>query len=34
MIYGYPARAERTIAWVGVHTVHELVHHALDIRRQ
>jgi S-DNA-T family DNA segregation ATPase FtsK/SpoIIIE len=34
LIYGYPARAERTLLWVGIHTVHELVHHALDIRRQ
>lgn len=33
-IYGHPARAERTIVWIGVHTVHELVHHRLDISRQ
>jgi S-DNA-T family DNA segregation ATPase FtsK/SpoIIIE len=34
LIYGYPVRAERTLVWVGIHTVHELVHHALDISRQ
>lgn len=34
MIYGYPVRAERTIVWVGVHTVHELVHHTMDVERR
>jgi S-DNA-T family DNA segregation ATPase FtsK/SpoIIIE len=33
-IYGYPAPAERTIVWIGINTVHELVHHALDITRR
>jgi S-DNA-T family DNA segregation ATPase FtsK/SpoIIIE len=34
VIYGYPERAERTIAWVGIHTVHELVHHTMDVGRR
>jgi len=32
-IYQYPAPAERTIVWIGVNTVHELVHHAMDVAR-
>jgi S-DNA-T family DNA segregation ATPase FtsK/SpoIIIE len=32
-IYSYPAPAERTIVWIGIHTVHELVHHAMDVAR-
>jgi len=34
VVYGYPARAERTLRWVAVHTEHEVRHHLLDIRRQ
>lgn len=33
-IYNYPMRAERTMTWVGRHTIHEGVHHVLDIERQ
>jgi len=32
--YGYPSPAERTISWVGVHTVHEVRHHLRDVSRQ
>ena len=31
-IYNYPARRQRDIAWLGRHTVHELVHHLMDVR--
>ena len=34
LVYGYPERAERTLRWVAVHTLHELRHHLGDIRRQ
>ena len=34
VIYSYPARQERTLRWVAVHTVHEVDHHLLDVRRQ
>ena len=34
VIYNYPARAERSLRWVAVHTLHEVGHHGLDIRRQ
>jgi uncharacterized glyoxalase superfamily protein PhnB len=34
LIYNYPDRATRTLAWVAVHTVHELVHHLGDVQRQ
>jgi hypothetical protein len=30
-IYNYPARAERTVEWIAAHTVHELLHHRIDI---
>jgi hypothetical protein len=30
VVYGYPARAERTLRWVAVHTVHEMRHHLAD----
>ncbi|MBE1878411.1 DinB family protein [Myceligenerans pegani] len=33
MSYNYPEPALRTLEWVASHTVHELVHHAQDIRR-
>ena len=32
--YTYPQPAQRSLRWVAVHTVHEVVHHSLDIRRQ
>jgi hypothetical protein len=32
--YNYPTTQERTLRWVAVHTVHEVRHHLLDIRRQ
>jgi DinB superfamily len=34
MIYGYPQRASRSLAWVAVHTLHEVVHHLGDVQRQ
>jgi hypothetical protein len=34
LIYTYPERQERTLRWLAVHTLHELRHHLLDIRRQ
>jgi hypothetical protein len=34
VMYNYPAPTERSLRWVAVHTVHEVVHHLLDIRRQ
>lgn len=34
LVYNYPDRAERSLAWLGVHTLHEAVHHTHDIRRQ
>jgi hypothetical protein len=30
-IYGYPAPAERTLAWVAQQTVHETDHHLADL---
>ncbi|MGH9091308.1 MAG: DinB family protein [Acidimicrobiales bacterium] len=32
-IYLWPVRAERSVAWIGRHTVHEGVHHLLDVDR-
>ena len=29
--YSWPEREERTVAWIAVHTVHELVHHLQDM---
>ncbi len=34
VMYNYPERSERSLRWVAVHTVHEMRHHLLDIRRQ
>lgn len=34
LVYNYPDRAERSLAWLAVHTLHEAVHHTHDIRRQ
>jgi hypothetical protein len=33
-MHNYPEPCERSLRWVAVHTVHELHHHTLDIRRQ
>lgn len=32
--YSWPQRTERSLRWVAVHTVHEVRHHLLDVRRQ
>lgn len=32
-IYNWPEPAERTVVWIGRHTVHELAHHLLDLSR-
>lgn len=32
--YGYPAQLERSLRWVGVHTLHEVRHHLRDVGRQ
>lgn len=32
--YTYPNRAERSLRWVATHTLHEVRHHLLDVRRQ
>ncbi len=34
VFYGYPARAERSLRWVAVHTVHEMHHHLDDVSRR
>jgi len=34
VMYGYLDRTERSLRWVAVHTLHEVRHHLLDIRRQ
>ncbi|MFI8823774.1 DinB family protein [Streptomyces sp. NPDC053431] len=34
LIYSYPERTERSLSWLAVHTLHELRHHLLDMRRQ
>ncbi|MEO6084127.1 MAG: DinB family protein [Umezawaea sp.] len=34
VVYPYPEPVERSLRWVAVHTVHEVRHHLLDIRRQ
>ena len=34
VLYNYPDRVERELCWVAEHTVHEVRHHLLDIRRQ
>lgn len=34
LIYNYPQPTVRDLAWVAVHTLHEVVHHLGDIRRQ
>jgi hypothetical protein len=32
-IYNYPRRQERSMAWLGRHTIHEGEHHLLDVDR-
>ena len=32
-IYGYPEAAERSLLWMGQHTIHEAHHHLLDVGR-
>ncbi|MEV5839113.1 DinB family protein [Nocardia sp. NPDC052112] len=34
LIFTYPQRQERTLRWLALHTLHELRHHLVDIRRQ
>ena len=34
LVYTYPEVAERSLRWVAVHTLHELVHHGADIDAQ
>jgi hypothetical protein len=34
VIYNYPKPTVRSLRWVAVHTVHEVSHHLLDVRRQ
>lgn len=34
LIYPYPDPNQRSLRWLAVHTVHEVRHHLLDIRRQ
>lgn len=34
VVYSYPRRAVRSLQWVAVHTLHEVRHHTLDVRRQ
>lgn len=33
-MYNYPALAERSLRWVGIHTLREVRHHLEDVRRQ
>jgi len=33
LIYGFPDPARRDVEWVAHHTLHELVHHLMDIDR-
>jgi hypothetical protein len=34
VMYNYPKLFQRSLRWVAVHTVHEVRHHLLDLRRQ
>jgi hypothetical protein len=34
VMYNYPQRAERSLRWVALYTLHEVSHHLLDARRQ
>jgi hypothetical protein len=33
LVYHFPETAERSLEWLATHTVHELVHHRLDVER-
>lgn len=33
LVYNWPDPAERDIAWLGQHSIHEAEHHLLDVRR-
>jgi hypothetical protein len=33
-MYNYPERLDRSLRWVAMHTLHEVRHHLLDLRRQ
>lgn len=33
LVYNYPQRAQRSLRWLAVHTLHELHHHLQDARR-
>lgn len=33
-VYTWPHPAERSLRWVALHTLHEVRHHLLDVRRQ
>jgi hypothetical protein len=33
-MYNYPTRSERSLRWMAMHTLHEVRHHLLDVRRQ
>ena len=34
LTYTYPSRAERSLGWLAIHTVHEVRHHLFDVREQ
>jgi DinB superfamily len=34
IMYNYPERLDRSLRWVAMHTLHEVRHHLLDVRRQ
>jgi len=34
VMYNYPRPSERSLRWVALHTLHEVRHHLLDVRRQ
>jgi hypothetical protein len=34
VMYNYPKPTERSLRWMAVHTLHEVRHHLLDVRRQ
>lgn len=34
LLYNYPEPAERSLRWVAIHTLHEVIHHVDDVRSQ
>jgi len=34
VVYHYPSTHERSLRWVAAHTLHEVRHHLVDVRRQ